>query len=218
MIIRIFLWLLILGCGFGAYFLLKKTKKHKIFGVLMSILGVAILGLFIFTVFEMALPVQSKINKETVTRHISNNPNEAYECPVTYKFENKIGGEAFGMYQILKIETDGAPTQKEIEDIFLNKIDEVDFIYTSELEDKLYRSLCSSLTVVSENNDIYYYFFPSLAEPYPSRSFLFEGCTYSYLYSNFFAWYHNDAVYIYVEQCETAYEKTLTDELLEDGL
>ena len=163
----------------------------------------------------MDLTVQSRINKEAVINHISNNPDGVYECPLSYKFDNNIGTEPFGMYQIIKIETDGVPNQKEIEKIFLNKINELRFedimIGTSEFENKLYRYLCSSLTVASKNNDIDYYFFPTLVEPYSPRSFLFKGCTYSYSSRNFFAWYHNNVLYIYIEMCNSLYGKTLTD-------
>ena len=215
MIIRFFLLFLFLLCCFGVFVLFKKSPKHKIFGVLISALGIMVLGLFIFTFFEMALPVQSRINKETVIRYISNNHNEVYECPVSYKFDSNIGVEPVGMYRIMKIETDGEPNQEEIENIFLNKLDELHFedimISTSEVENELYRHLCSSLTVVSENDGIDYYFFPTLAEPYSPRSFLFKGCTYSYSYRNFFAWYHNNVVYVYMEKCNTSYGKTLTE-------
>ena len=215
MIVRIFLLLSFFVCCFGAYFLFKNSQKHKIFGMLLSAFGLVILGLFIFTFLEMDLPVQSRINKETVIRYISNNPDGVYERPLSYKFESNIGTEPVGMYQIIKIETDGAPSQKEVENIFLNKIDELHFedimIGTSEVENRLYRHLCPFFTVVSKNNDIDYYFFPTLSEPYSPRSFLFKGCTYSSSYRNFFAWYHNNVIYIYMEMSDSSYGKTLTE-------
>ena len=214
MIVRILLLLLFFVCCLGAYFLFKNCPKHRMYGVIISTFGVVILLVFVFTLFEINLPIYSKINKETVMNYISNNPDELYECPITYKYDYDEGNsESVGMYKVIKIETDGVPNQSEIEDIFQNVLDELHFenimIGTSDFENALYGHLCPFFTDVHEKNGVNYYFFPTMAEPYSPRSFLFKGCMYSYSYRNFFAWYHNNVIYIYMEICNSTYGETL---------